>query len=247
MREAAKALKDEGLYERAMNFYEALRPVIADTDVQYHIELGQCYRHQELYDDAELCFRTAADIDGTNQEALEELVRMFKSVAAADKAGIAQNQIWSRRKKQLARQEAAYQQTGTARDPDVPLESIEEIADGTEDFDGRMLAAPIYSSAGNARRNKDPATRTNRFDMLTYDLRSSFAALEVDDATFYASDRVSQLEWFENARAAIEHFKSYKFFWPYEKQWGFTGYKGRDRLALSTVVDTTGEPSEGKG
>jgi tetratricopeptide (TPR) repeat protein len=249
IREAADALKEALYYKRAMIFYKALQDDPEyDFDLRCYIDLGQCYRYQGAFDDAETCLRAAISMNQYDEEALEALLKMFKSLNALEEASLIRTEIASRRrKKAMAAKDEQKRQLQTNADPDIPMVSVEEQMEDNEAFDARMLVAPINPirepSPTTANRNKDPKSRAKVYDALKHDLTPIFESLTALEVSFSLGNRDSQLKWLDTARDAIEHFQAYKLFWPYEANEKFLGYKGHAGIAGTRFDEAPDQPS----
>ena len=242
VREVAQALKEYEYYERAIWFFEQLQSALEPPDVKYFVDLGQCYRHLGMYHEAESRFWSAVDSDEFDLQGLEELLKMFVSIGSADKAGALRSELLLRQKRKKAKAgEVETDRRGAMADPDLPLTSVEGQGEDNV-YNAQMLSRPVVNSTETTTHASDGFATTPRkkfkdYDLLSHDLRSMFEVMRALDVGFQSGDRVKQLEWLENARVVIDHFRAYKLFWSAEKQRGFTGYSkhGRDRAGGANV------------
>ena len=125
-----------------------------------------------------------------------------------------------RRKKQT---DARQFELSSDADPDAPLDSIES-------FDGYLaFGEGGFTQSTQEKALARPKARINQEDLLKEDLRPTFQQLRLLAADLDLAGRSGKENWIVVAAGAIEHFRAYKAFWPWDKAHKFNGYSRTSR------------------
>ncbi|KAI9873850.1 MAG: transcription factor TFIIIC subunit tfc4 [Pleopsidium flavum] len=217
-REAADALREEGLYHEALRFYEPLQQVKDYTDTSFFIAMAMCYRAIGLVTEAEDCYQTIIEHDEGNVEARVHLAKMFEELGMPEQAFTYVNEVIL-----LGRQDMEP----TKKDRRVAAAAAAAADDSVMPT---MLAHRISRSGGRRPTNSLSAVEKDALER-THDnsIRMLHLRLLGLQEQMLAGNEESTAQWLDAARDLILDFRSIKLFFPWDKYVKFYGYSKEAR------------------
>lgn len=100
-RNVADALLDSDLHDTALRFYKPLLEIPEENDASLHVQVGKCFLHQKLEDEAVKSFKKAILLDDSDTEARGLLVKIYDERKEDKPAFDLINQILERKRLQL--------------------------------------------------------------------------------------------------------------------------------------------------
>ncbi|KAH8700588.1 hypothetical protein BGW36DRAFT_132126 [Talaromyces proteolyticus] len=229
-REAADALKDAGLFEQALRYYEPLQYTEEYADVSYFLAMGDCAFASGRTKEAEACYLTVVENDSTNLQSRVNLAKLYEELGMKEQALYFVNQAVL-----LGRGEAGgYRRT---RRRDRRLAQLAKEFQGTKDPSARK-AVPNLSNA-LSRREAIPEIDADRPGHVRY-LYSKMNELR---PAMRQGDVNSTEDWLDIADVLLREFRSNRVFYPLQKNMTFLGYS-RDAQGgkkKDTVMDEVQE------
>ena len=86
-REAADGLREAGLFEEALRYYNPLLQVTEYLDLSFYMALGECYQGSGKLEDAENCYLTVIEYESKNVAARLKLAKLYESIGMVDQIG----------------------------------------------------------------------------------------------------------------------------------------------------------------
>jgi general transcription factor 3C polypeptide 3 (transcription factor C subunit 4) len=220
-REVADQLRQAGLYQQALTFYQPLQQVPEQALASLHLQMGKCYLGGKLNRQAEECFQTAIQIDENNIDARIQLAKMYEALNEQQQAFIFVNEILSLRKTQ---------------DPRAPQERP-KVGGSQMKENSFMPTKSEQRSYYKPRRLVDSTERQNEEAARAKRLQEQYAIMRMEHGGMRDGHDGSTRAWMEAARDLIDDFRGFKTFYPWDKYAHFLGYTGNARLQAETPLD----------
>lgn len=215
-REVADALKEVGMLEEALRFYEPIQQTSDYADVGFFLAMAECCMQLGKVEDAESCYLTVADHDSSNIESRAQLAKLYDSLGMPDQAYKYVNEAVL-----LSRQETRIRR----RRKDARLEQLAAEFRRIEPVALRPLApkpVPVDVWTGATPVEIEPVKRGEaaRGEDITF-LYAMMQQLEpkVKDGNVEATE-----DWLDIADALLREFRSNRIFYPMARTTEFQGY-----------------------
>lgn len=219
-REAADALKEVGLFEEALRFYEPIQQTAEYADVSFFLAMADCCMKLSKYEDAESCYLTVADHDASNLESRAQLAKLYDSLGMPDQAYKYVNEAVL-----LSRQETRTRR----RRNDARLELLAAEFRRLEPAALRPLApkpVPVEVLATTSAEQLEPVVRWGE-GARAEDTKFLYVMMKQLEPKVKDGNVEAIEDWLDIADALIREFRSNRIFYPMARTTEFQGYSSQ--------------------
>lgn len=208
-REVADALKELGLLEEALRFYEPIQHTSEHADVGFFLAMADCCMQLGKVEDAESCYLTVADHDSSNIESRAQLAKLYDSLGMPDQAYKYVNEAVL-----LSRQETRTRR----RRKDARLEQLAAEFRRSGPVTFRPLAPkPTVQAETEGAQLPGEGGRTDDITFL-------YATLQQLEPKVKEGNLDAIEDWLDIADALLREFRSNRIFYPMARTTEFSGY-----------------------
>ncbi|KAI9806627.1 MAG: hypothetical protein M1825_006084 [Sarcosagium campestre] len=220
-RDAGDALMEAGSESEALKFYEPLQSIDGYADVDLYSRLGKCYRAVGLVPEAEQCFQFILENDDKNIDVRVQLARLYEQIGMPEKAFTYISQVLVLRQRDENRTRRG-RQAGEAR---KRAQQRKLAGDPTRLTTASSGARPHYRKS-HAMSAEEQAEREIAED---HAIQQHYHELKAIQGDMRAGDVAATNRWISMAGVMIEHFRSAKIFFQFDKYVRFLGYSAAAR------------------
>lgn len=210
-REVADALLSHGLFEEALNFYEALQHVPDGRDSSYFTNMATCYEASGLYIKAIECYQSALAHDSTNTGAKLQLAVLCQELDVPYVIPVEPKDV-------LPKQTPSRQQFRKSKRLTFGGE-LGEAATSRRSPLAMIAPRPSLRNSKQATAKTQSGQKADEGGLYTL-----FTRMESLVGQAREGDADSRAMWMADAKQLIEIFQSERAFFPYEKYMRFYGY-----------------------
>lgn len=219
-REAADAIREAGLFEEALRYYNPLLQVTEYLDLSFYMALGECYQGCGKLEDAENCYLTVIEYDPKNVAARLKLAKLYESIGMVDRAIKYVNEAVL-----LGRQEASAWARGRRKDIRIEQLAVEFGYNDTNQLRDLSLRDSEYRGPSR-KRHRPEEVEGDRVRMVPF-LYEKMMELR---PRMREGDAGATEDWLDIADALLRDFRSNRVFYPIQRKVLFLGYdKGKKK------------------
>ncbi|KAL2007860.1 hypothetical protein VTN00DRAFT_7842 [Thermoascus crustaceus] len=257
-REAADALKEVGLFEDALRFYEPLQQTDEYADVSFFMAMGECSINAGKLEEAENCYLTVAEHDTKNVEARVRLAKLYETIGMTEQAFKYVNEAVllgrqetrrSRRRRKDARLEQLAREFQTT---EIGGEGVAPRPIAPKPLPPGAPATTLMTSSAARRRVEQAELEEEGLEHIEY-LYSKMMELR---PKMREGDALATEDWLDIADALLRDFRSNRVFYPLQRNMVFLGYsreaqrkagKYRNKTLMDEMQEMAGRLQESLG
>lgn len=259
-REVADALKEVGLIEDALRFYEPLQQTEEYADVGFFMAMGECYMACGRIEEAENCFLTVAEHDLKHIAARVNLAKLYENIGMTEQAfkyvneavllGRQETRIIRRTRRRDNRLGQLARELRTAQ-LDMEAPTYRNIAPKVvpQEAPATLMTASAAATVRKQRmRQEDLEGEGTEHIRFLYskmmDLRPQMREGNLDATE----------DWLDIADALLWEFRSNRVFYPMQRNAIFMGYSrdaqrnaGKSKTMMDEMQEMAGRLQESLG
>ncbi|KAJ9283436.1 hypothetical protein DTO027B5_6152 [Paecilomyces variotii] len=258
-REVADALKDVGLIEDALRFYEPLQQTEEYADIGFFMAMGECYMACDRIEEAENCFLTVAEHDPKHVASRVNLAKLYENIGMTEQAfkyvneavllGRQETRSIRRRKRRDNRLgQLARGLMSTHIDGETPTYRSIAPKEVPQEAPAALMTAPTAAAARKRMRQEDLEGEGTEHIRFLYskmmDLRQQMREGNMDATE----------DWLDIADALLWEFRSNRIFYPMQRNAVFMGYTregqrsaGKGKTMMDEMREMAGRLQESLG
>ncbi|KAJ5157041.1 uncharacterized protein N7482_008141 [Penicillium canariense] len=217
-REVADALKDVGMLEEALRFYEPIQQTTEYADISFFLAMADCCMQLGRVEEAESCYLTVADHDSRNMESRAQLAKLYDSLGMSDQAFKYVNEAVL-----IGRQETRTRR----RRKDARLEQLAAEFRRSDPGALRPIApkpGPLDTwTATTSGQGRVERVDSHRAD----DIQFLYAKMQQLEPKVKDGDVDATEDWLDIADALLRDFRSNRIFYPMARTTEFQGYSSQ--------------------